>query len=73
MRPENDDSQGEEAMSAAANDLLDLDDEQGVEVCKTYLCSLERLMSSLDISLSSRCYRNEFTNSYKVLYTQMEE
>ena len=53
--------------------MLDLDDEQGVEVCKTYLCSLERLMCSLGIALCSRDYRNEFTNSYKVLYTQMEE
>ena len=53
--------------------LLDLDDEQGAEVCKTYLSSLERLMCSLGITLCSRAYRNDFTNSYKVLYTQMEE
>ena len=53
--------------------MLDLDDEQGAEVCKTYLCSLERLMCSLGITLTPRSYRNEFTNSYKVLYTQMEQ
>ena len=52
--------------------MLDLDDEQGAEVCKTYLCSLERLSSSLGIALCSRAYRDEFTNSYKVLYSQME-
>ena len=48
--------------------LLDLDDEQGAEVCKTYLCSIERLMSSLGLAIHSRAYRNDFTNSYKVLY-----
>ena len=48
--------------------LLDLDDEEGVEVCKTYVSSLERLMCSLGLVLSSRTYRNEFSNSYKVLY-----
>ena len=31
--------------------MLDLDDEQGAEVCKTYLCSIERLMSSLGLAL----------------------
>ena len=50
-----------------------MDDEQGAEVCKTYLCSLERLMCSLGIALCSRVYRDDFTNSYKVLYSQMEE
>ena len=25
-------------------ELLELDDDQGAEICKTYLCSLERLM-----------------------------
>ena len=54
-------------------ELLDLDDEQGAEVCKTYLCSIERLMDTLGITLNSRSYRNEFTNSYKVLYRQMYE
>ena len=49
-------------------ELLDLDDEQGAEVCKTYLCSIERLMDTLGIALNSRSYRNDFTNSYKVLY-----
>jgi len=48
--------------------LLDLDDEQGAEVCKTYLCSIERLMSSLGLAIQSRAYRNDFSNSYKVLY-----
>ena len=48
--------------------MLDLDDEQGAEVCKTYLCSIERLMSSLGLALMSRAYRNDFTSSYKVLY-----
>ena len=54
-------------------ELLDLDDEQGAEVCKTYLCSIERLMDTLGIALNSRSYRNDFTNSYKVLYRQMYE
>ena len=54
-------------------ELLDLDDEQGAEVCKTYLCSIERLLNTLGLTLNSRSYRNEFTNSYKVLYRQMYE
>jgi len=50
------------------DELLDLDDEQGAEVCKTYLCSLERLMTILGLKLSSRAYRDDFTTSYKMLY-----
>ena len=72
MRQAQDDSQSDGEIANNA-ELLDLDDEQGVEVCKTYLCSLEMLMSSLEISLCSREYRKEFSNSYKALYTQMEE
>jgi len=53
--------------------LLDLDSEQGIEVTKTYLFSLERLMISLGLVLSSRAYRDAFSNSYKVLYRQMKE
>ncbi len=53
--------------------LLDLDDEQGADVCKAYLCSLERLACSLALELSSRTYRQQFTNSYKVLYQQMRD
>jgi len=30
-------------------------------------------MSSIGLALSSRTYRDEFTNSYKVLYKQMYE
>lgn len=53
--------------------LLDLDDEQGADVCKAYLCSLERLACSMALELSSRTYRQQFTNSYKVLYQQMRD
>jgi len=44
--------------------LLDLDDERGSEVCKTYLCSLERLMCSVGLVPCSKTYRGDFTNSY---------
>ena len=30
-------------------------------------------MSSLALPLQSRAYRNDFTNSYKVLYKQMQD
>ena len=53
--------------------LLDLDSELGTQVCKTYLCSLERLMCSLGLVQCSKTYRGDFTNSYQVLYRQMQE
>lgn len=53
--------------------LLDLDDEGGADACKSYLCALERFMTSLGLVMSCRAYRDEFTNSYKVLYRQMLE
>lgn len=53
--------------------LLDLDSEEGIEVCKAYLCSLERLMTSLGLVFCSRGFREDFSNSYKVLYRQMKE
>ena len=37
--------------------LLDLDDERGSEVCKTYLCSLERLMCSIGLVACPKTYR----------------
>lgn len=53
--------------------LLNLDDEQGTEICKTYLCSIERLMVSVGLVSCSKSYREDFTNSYKALYRQMYE
>ena len=44
--------------------LLDLVDEQGSEVCKTFLCSIERLMCSFGLVGCSKAYREDFTNSY---------
>ena len=67
MREAENEQTGEKQM------LLDLDDERGSEVCKTYLCSLERLMCSIGLVSCSKTYRNEFTNSYQVLYKQMFE
>ena len=54
-------------------ELLDLDDQNGAEVCKTYLCCIESLLKSLDIKRQDRSYREQFSNSYKVLYKQMFE
>lgn len=44
------DSQSEENAGEKPQ-LLDLDDDQGAEVCKTYLCSVERLICSLALPL----------------------
>ena len=48
--------------------LIDLDDANGIHACKSYLCCIENLMSSLGIVPSNREYRETFTHSYKVLY-----
>ena len=58
----------EEAEEETGEYLLNLDDSQGLEQCKGYLCSLERLMVSLGLVLTPKTYRNGFSNSYKVLY-----
>ena len=52
----------------ASNGLLNLDDDEGSAACKAYLCSLERLILSLDLVISERSYRDDFSNSYKALY-----
>ena len=39
-------------------ELLDLDDANGAEVCKTYLCCIESLLRSLDIKRQDRSYRD---------------
>ena len=43
MREEENEDTGEKVW------LLDLDDEQGADVCKAYLCSLERLACTLGL------------------------
>ena len=37
--------------------LLDLDDANGAEICKSYLCCIEGLLSSLDLKKYDRSYR----------------
>ena len=54
-------------------ELLDLDDANGAEVCKTYLCCIESLLRSLDLKRQDRTYRDQFSHSYQVLYKQMLE
>ena len=63
----------EEETKQDVTQMLDLDNEQGAEGCKTYLCSIENLMAGLGLELSSRSYRDNFSNSYKALYEQMLE
>ena len=37
--------------------LLDLDDENGTEICKNYLCCVEGLLKSLNLKTYDRSYR----------------
>ena len=57
--------------SDEAAKLLDLDDSNGAEVCKTYLCCIESLLRSLNITRQDRSYRDQFSHSYQVLYKKM--
>lgn len=48
--------------------LLDLDSENGIEVCKSFLGSLERLVEVMEVQTQDRSYRDSFTSSYKNLF-----
>ena len=57
----------------AESNLLDLDDATGAEICKSYLCCVEGLLTSLDLPACDRTYRKQFSHSYQVLYQQMHD
>ena len=53
--------------------LLDLDDANGAEICKSYLCCFEGLLNSVRLKKYDRSYRKQFLHSYQILYKQMLE
>ena len=47
--------------------LLDLDDANGAEICKSYLCCFEGLLNSVRLKKYDRSYRKQFLHSYQIL------
>jgi hypothetical protein len=53
-----------------SDNKYDLDSEDGQRACKIFLHQLEKLCDAFEVETESRDYRNEFSNAYRVLYTE---
>jgi len=60
---------GEDLQFKEGTSKYDLDSEEGQQVCKNFLQSVERLFNILHLRSNNRDYREKFSKAYKVLYT----
>ena len=61
---------GEDLTIKEENGKLDLDSDNGQEVCKNFLECIERLFQISQVKTESRKYRQKFSKAYKVLYKE---
>jgi len=51
-----------------SDNKYDLDSSDGQRICKRFLCQIEKLWESFTVKTSSREYRGEFSQAYRVLF-----